>query len=946
MKTPLACMVVALALFSVPFANAFQVSVTSRGKELKWPLSDVSYKVNPNSGPAGADAALSAAMATWSEVSGASFQFHHAGSSAVAEAANDGQNVCSFGTIDDEDTLAYNSWWFYPATGEIFESDIVFNTAFEWSTTGSSGKYDLQSVATHELGHALSLDDLYGSGDIEKTMYGRTSPCETKQRSLHADDMAGIVYLYPGKLPDLASHQPAGWSSPVVVSKVAGTADDDSTFNAEDTLYVDFALRNQGEGDVKQRFNCELNIDGKLKHTWTVEPPMNAGGLSQVLDYAIGSLRAGNHTIQIVMDSVSTVLEADESNNTVTKTITVLDAPARANLLPYRPSGWPERIVISKTAGTITDDAPFYTTDTLYVDWAVENGGQLDTAQRFFTELYVDNVLVKTWDRVLPLNVNDYMTFSDIPLGLLSAGTHAVRIKTDSTGNVAESAEDDNEYTKTFMVFSRVAAQRLTVGVRAELGPLPVSVSQTGVLSGRMFSGTLPEGLKIVVRDNALYVAGVPVKAGNHSLSIQPLVKSGGVTVTSGAVALDLEVVALEAKTTGSFNGWMSGGTRGPGLVQMTVSAMGKITGKLSVGGVNYAFSATAFDSATEGTLSVQVGLKSGKNVFPMQITVSPDGPATALLPDDPEASVILYRNRWRDAELSETPVPFIGYYTATLPGKDAYGSGYLAFTVDRAGNVKTAGKLADGTAVSLSGTLILDEGGHTFAVVCTSPSAYKGGSLFGLAEFVKPADGEVHLRLLDGVKFEWKSRNPSATDDYGVGFERTTGLAGGWYSKTANLYDHYRDYRLSVGTDTNAPLPALTVGSVRYGALCWDPSGVVLTPTLQSGVMTGLHASVAGNPTDADKDGSWDYSATNSVGLKISLNRPTGVFKGSFKAWIDYPDKQHISKSLSFEGALTPVREDSGDGIEGRGYFLWPDRSSTPAYPFKWSYDFLLLAK
>jgi hypothetical protein len=268
---------------------------------------------------------------------------------------------------------------------------------------------------------------------------------------------------------------------------------------------------------------------------------------------------------------------------------------------------------------------------------------------------------------------------------------------------------------------------------------------------------------------------------------------------------------------------------------------------------------------------------------------------------------------------------------------------------VDKAGIVKMTGKLADGTAVSFSGTLILDGDGRVFTVVYTAPKAYQGGSLFGLAEFVNPDMAEVYLRPLDGVPFLWESRNPQATGDYGEGFNRTPGLVGGWYSKTAVLGAYYAGRDLSVGIDTNAPLPELTVGAVRYSSVQWDPSGIVLTPTFKSGVMTGLAAPAAGKPTDTDKDGIWNYAdEANTVGLKISRSRVTGLFNGTFLAWFDYPDKRHISKKLAFAGVLTPEREDKSDGIEGRGHFLWADKAAplVPAkpYAFKWSYDLKIL--
>jgi hypothetical protein len=56
---------------------------------------------------------------------------------------------------------------------------------------------DVANIATHELGHTLVLADLYGGGDTEKTMYGYASAGETKKRTLHSDDIAGIRYLFP-----------------------------------------------------------------------------------------------------------------------------------------------------------------------------------------------------------------------------------------------------------------------------------------------------------------------------------------------------------------------------------------------------------------------------------------------------------------------------------------------------------------------------------------------------------------------------------------------------------------------------------------------------------------------------------------------------------------------------------------------------------------------------
>ncbi len=489
------------------------------------------------------------------------------------------------------------------------------------------------------------------------------------------------------------------------------------------------------------------------------------------------------------------------------------------------------------------------------------------------------------------------------------------------------------------------------VGLSSRVGvpcSLPLPFARAAKVAG------LPAGLKYNAQTGV--IEGVPTKSGTFNV----MLSAPGETVQR----FTLTVASLPPWAQGTFNGYVVGG----GLASLTVSAAGNVSGKISVAGSNYTFSVASYSRCDPdgSTFWITAQAKSGRTVQPLELSVSRPILAAvwAGFPVPGDLSVaesadgwlrggqgsgpalFMWRDVWKDA--AETLSLFTGYYTATLPGNEAYGSGFLTLTVDKAGRVKTAGKLADGTPVSLSGTLI--HGGlSVFAPLYTVPAAYKGGSFFGLAEFVKPYDGEslhgeVYLRQSGDAPFLWSNRNPQATFETGKGFSRELGITGGWYSKTENLYDYYEGRNLFVGIDPDARPPELAVGSTRYGSICWDPSGVVLSPVLKSSVMTGLTAPPAGKPTDPENDGTWSYSATNSVGLKLALTRPTGVFKGSFNAWFDYPVKKHVSKPLAFEGVLTPVREDPSDGVAGRGFFLWPDKPLSPAYAFKWSYDFKIL--
>ena len=80
--------------------------------------------------------------------------------------------------------------------GQIIEADIQFNPSIPFSTDSVTplDKYDLQSVATHEVGHLLGLDHTTA---LSSVMFWTLTSGANYARVLSADDIAGISTIYP-----------------------------------------------------------------------------------------------------------------------------------------------------------------------------------------------------------------------------------------------------------------------------------------------------------------------------------------------------------------------------------------------------------------------------------------------------------------------------------------------------------------------------------------------------------------------------------------------------------------------------------------------------------------------------------------------------------------------------------------------------------------------------
>ena len=82
--------------------------------------------------------------------------------------------------------------------GQIIKGDIAFNPSTQFDTGGGSGQ-NMQTVATHEIGHFFGLDH---SAVVRAVMYPFAPDLLT---TLGYDDVAGISSLYPQGTPDVTT---------------------------------------------------------------------------------------------------------------------------------------------------------------------------------------------------------------------------------------------------------------------------------------------------------------------------------------------------------------------------------------------------------------------------------------------------------------------------------------------------------------------------------------------------------------------------------------------------------------------------------------------------------------------------------------------------------------------------------------------------------------------
>lgn len=147
-------------------------------------------------------AAIRAAGATWN-ASGTGVKFLAMQSTSAVINPTDGQNTIAVGStaadlsmVGGAVAVTINTAAGFVSgstpTGSVTDSDVILNPSMMFSTDGSTS-IDLQSVLTHEFGHALGLDH---TGLLGDTMFQYT---QLDERYLGQDELSFANAVYPTK---------------------------------------------------------------------------------------------------------------------------------------------------------------------------------------------------------------------------------------------------------------------------------------------------------------------------------------------------------------------------------------------------------------------------------------------------------------------------------------------------------------------------------------------------------------------------------------------------------------------------------------------------------------------------------------------------------------------------------------------------------------------------
>ncbi|MEQ1748808.1 MAG: choice-of-anchor D domain-containing protein [Prosthecobacter sp.] len=423
----------------------------------------------------------------------------------------------------------------------------------------------------------------------------------------------------------------------------------------------------------------------------------------------------------------------------------------------------------------------------------------------------------------------------------------------------------------------------------------PVTYTTTG----------LPKGL--VLSNITGHITGYPTEVKTSTVTV----KAKNVWGDSNTISFDMTVLPFPPSLVGSYSATidesdvLNDGLGG--LMTMTVTNSGNVSGNLKLGAGSHAFTGrlnVAVDPLVTDRLQAVLTTsvkRTGKPAVDLTVNMnyyaadSITGDVT--LPGAVPIGTALSGSKHVWHATTKPADAFKGYFTTALESTDTsasfpQGDGYLTFSVSTAGAVSWSGQLADGTIITAQSATLWANGELPLFTLL-----YGGkGSLSQLIYI------ESGTKIVSGFSLRWHKK-PQAARAYAAGFDPTTLNA--------------------VGAEYLPPVVGKTLLNIA-------------APGIAGMSFTGSGIESVSQFSDLDQV--FNVSATHAVtfaGVNPALIKLTkiDVIKGTFTGSLALKDNNpfnaalpRIARPVTFNGVLLPTPG------KGTGYFLLPGITGPPA--------------
>src|SRR4030095_5619895 len=244
----------------------------------KWASAVATVYISPANNDGLSDSAvvsaLQAALDAWNTQGASPFRFNYGGQVRDTTTGYDSRNVVLYRNGSDGNIIAYTySWW--DSSNRLLDSDmIIYDQPYTfYAFDGTCNPYPgnavyLHDLAAHEFGHMLGLSH---SSEPAATMYAGYATCSTTQRSLDADDVAGIQSLY-GR-----SSSPSTSTSNTAPTASIASPGNNASFSQGASISFSGSASDAQDGNLTSGLRWTSNIDGAIGSGGSFSRTLSAG---------------------------------------------------------------------------------------------------------------------------------------------------------------------------------------------------------------------------------------------------------------------------------------------------------------------------------------------------------------------------------------------------------------------------------------------------------------------------------------------------------------------------------------------------------------------------------------------------------------------------------------------------------------------------------------------